>query len=179
MAPGACRTRGRSAQKWTVSGFYGSAASAGSTSGSIIWMHRNNGFSTFGWENDFRFSSNFDFQGRIYLKVEITFFEQNQNIDFQGRIYLKIETRIFTKVDQIFDPPTGGPKSPPGVSKSSPGGPKSSPRPLEDTNSIYSNSRSTAKRPLLVYHMYLHVICNISYKAIHEINNQSIYAIHL
>ena len=147
MTPGACRTLGRSAQKWTIFGF---DKSEGSNSGSIIWMHRNNGFSTFGWENDLRFSYNFDFQGRIYLKVEITFFEQNQNIDFQGRIYLKNETRIFTKVDQIFDPPPGGPKSPPGGPKSSPGGPKSSPRPLQDTNSIYSNSRSTAKRPLLV-----------------------------
>ena len=35
----------------------------GSHSGSIIWMHRNNGFSTFGRENDFRFSYNFNFQG--------------------------------------------------------------------------------------------------------------------
>ena len=76
-------------------------------------MHRNNGFSTFGWENDLRFSYNFGFQGRIYLKVEITFFEKNQNIDFQGRICLKVETRIFTKVDQIFDRPARGSKEPP------------------------------------------------------------------
>ena len=62
-------------------------------------MDRNNGFSTFGWENYLRFSYNFDFQGLFYLKVEITFFDKNQNIDFQGRIYLKVETRIFTKVD--------------------------------------------------------------------------------
>ena len=118
-------------------------------------MHRNNGFSTFGPENDLRFSYNFDFESRIYLKVEITFFENNKNIDFQGRIYLKVETRIFTKVDQIFDPPPGGPKSPPGGPKSSPGGPKSSPRPLQDTNSIYSNSRSTAERPLLVQSIWV------------------------
>ena len=88
-------------------------------------MHRNNGFSTFGWENDLRFSYNFDFQGRIYLKVEITFFEKNQNIDFQGRIYLKVETRIFTKVDQISDPPPGGPKE-------LPRGPKELPRGSEE-----------------------------------------------
>ena len=113
MTPGACRTQGRSAQKWTISGFDGFDGFERSNSGSIIWMHRNNGFSTFGWENDLRFSYNFDFQGRIYLKVEITFFEKNQNIDFQGRIYLKVETRIFTKVDQIFDPPPRGPKEPP------------------------------------------------------------------
>ena len=119
-------------------------------------MHRNNGFSTFGWEHDLRFSYNFDFQGRIYLKVEIAFFEQNQNIDYQGRIYLKVETRIFTKIDQIFGPPPGGPKSPPGGPKSSPGGPKSSPRPLQDTNSIYSNSRSTAERLELVNSQCFH-----------------------
>ena len=147
MTPGACRTQGRSAQKWTKSGSETSETSEtsqGSNSGSIIWMHRNNGFSTLGRENDVRISYNFDFQGRIYLKVEIEFSEQNQNIDYQGRICLKVETRIFTKVDQIFDPPPRGPKEPPR-------GPKSSPRPLEDTNSIYSNSRSTAKRLLLVY----------------------------
>ena len=146
MTPGACRTQGRSAQKWTKSGSETSETSEtsqGSNSGSIIWMHRNNGFSTLGRENDVRISYNFDYQGRIYLKVEIEFSEQNQNIDYQGRICLKVETRIFTKVDQIFDPPPRGPKEPPR-------GPKSSPRPLEDTNSIYSNSRSTAKRPLLV-----------------------------
>ena len=73
MTPGACRTLGRSAQKWTDSGF---APDAPENSRSIIWMHRNNGFSVFGWENDLRFSYNFDFQGRIYLKVEITFFEK-------------------------------------------------------------------------------------------------------
>ena len=33
-----------------------------------------NDFGTFGTENDLPFSYNFDFQGRIYLKVEITFF---------------------------------------------------------------------------------------------------------
>ena len=130
MTPGACRTQGRSAQKWTVSGSETSEGSEGSSSGSIIWMHRNNGFSTLGRENDVRISYKFDFQGRIYLKVEIEFFEQHQNIDYQGRICLKVETRIFTKVDQIFDPPPRGPKEPPR-------GPKSSPRPLEDTNSIY------------------------------------------
>ena len=74
-------------------------------------MHRDNGVSAFGWENDLRFSSNFDYQGRIYLKVEITFFEKNQHIDFQGRICLKVETCIFTKADQIFGPP-GGVKEP-------------------------------------------------------------------
>ena len=62
-------------------------------------MHRNNGFSTLGRENDVRISYNVDFQGRVYLKVEIDFSEQNQNIDYQGRICLKLETRIFTKVD--------------------------------------------------------------------------------
>ena len=159
MGPGACRTLGRSAKNVPIfgsdgfEGFEGFEKFEGSNSGSIIWMHRYNGFSPFGREHDFRFSYNFDFQGRIYLKVEITFFEKNQNIDFQGRICLNVETRIFAKVDQIFDPPPEGPKSPPGGPKSSPGGPKSSPRPLEDTNSIYSNSRSTAKRPLLVCHI--------------------------
>ena len=74
MTPGACRTLGRSAQKWTISRFRGSPASPASISGSIIWMHRNNGLSTFGWENDTQFSYNFDFEGRIYLKVEIAFF---------------------------------------------------------------------------------------------------------
>ena len=71
MAPGACRTQGRSAQKWTDSG---SEPFAPENSRSIIWMHRNNGLSTFGWENDTQFSYNFDFEGRIYLKVEIAFF---------------------------------------------------------------------------------------------------------
>ena len=80
-------------------------------------MHRNNGFSTLGRENDVRISYNFDFQGRIYLKVEIDVSEQNQNIDYQGRICLKVETRIFTKVDQIFAPPQGGPKSPQGAQR--------------------------------------------------------------
>ena len=41
----------------------------------FIWMDRNNGLSTFGSENDFRFLYNFDFEGRTYVKVEITFFE--------------------------------------------------------------------------------------------------------
>ena len=150
MALGACRTLGRSAPNVPIFGFDGFDRFEGSNSGSIIWMHRNNGFSTFGREHDLRFSYNFDFQGRISLKVEITFFKKNQNIDFQGRISLKVETRIFTKVEQISVPPPGGPKSSPGGPKSSPGGPKSSPRPLQDTNSIYSNSRSTAERPLLV-----------------------------
>ena len=119
MAPGACRTQCRSAQNCTISGSEGSEPAEGLSSRNIIWAYRNNGFSTFGRENDHRFSYNFDYQGLIYLKVEITFFEKNQDFDFQGRIYLKIETRIFTKIDQIFGPPPGGPKS-------SPGGPKSS-----------------------------------------------------
>ena len=87
-------------------------------------MHRNNGFTTFGWENDLRFSYNFDFQSRIYLKVEIAFCEQNQNIDFQGRICFKVETRIFTKVDQIFGPPR--------ELKEPPRGPKELPRGSEE-----------------------------------------------
>ena len=117
MTSGACRTQGRSAQKLTKSGREPSEGSEGSSSGSIIWMHRNNGFSTLGRENDVRISYKFDFQGRIYLKVEICVFEINQNIDYQGRIYLKVETRIFTKIDQIFEPPQGGPKSPQGAQR--------------------------------------------------------------
>jgi hypothetical protein len=73
MTPGACRTQGRSAQKWTVSGSETSETSEGSNSGSIIWMHRNNGFSTLGRENDVRISYKFDFQGRIYLKLKSSF----------------------------------------------------------------------------------------------------------
>ena len=85
-------------------------------------MHRNNGFSTFGRENDHRFSYNFDYQALIYLKVEITFFEKNQDFDFQGRIYLNIETRIFTKVDQISDPPPrGAQRAPQGAQRASQG----------------------------------------------------------
>ena len=86
-------------------------------------MHRNNGFSTLGRENEVRISYHFDFQGRIYLKVEIDFSEQNQNIDYQGRICLKVETLIFTKVDQIFAPPPKGaqraPKGPKELPKTS------------------------------------------------------------
>ena len=108
-------------------------------------------------ENDLHVSYKFDFQGRIYLKNENAFFACFQDFDFQGRIYLKNETRIFIKNRQISGPPPGAPKSSPVGSKtplggptSSPEGPKSSTRGLEDTDSIYSNSRSTAKRPLLV-----------------------------
>ena len=99
-------------------------------------MHRNNSFNTFGWENDLRFSYNFDFQGRIYLKVEITFFETNQNIDFQGRIYLKVETRIFTKVDQIFDPPQGVQRAPQGAQRA-PQGVQRAPQDLFRTPILY------------------------------------------
>ena len=84
MTPGACRIQGRSAQKWTIFGSEGSEGSEGSSSGSIIWMHRNNGFSTVGWENDLRFSYMFDFQGRIYLTVEITFFKQIKILIFRA-----------------------------------------------------------------------------------------------
>ena len=91
-------------------------------------MHRNNGFSTFGRENDLRFSYNFDFQGRIYLKVEIMFSKKNQNIDVQGLIYLKVETLIFTKVDQIWDPPPRGPKEPPRGAKELPRGSEELPK---------------------------------------------------
>ena len=101
MTPGACRTQGRSAQKLTKSGREPSEGSEGSNSGSIIWMHRNNGFNTLERENDVRISYNFDFQGRIYLKVEIMFSMNHQNIDYQGRICLKVEARIFAKVDKI------------------------------------------------------------------------------
>ena len=117
MTPGAYRTQGRSAQKLTKSGREPSETYEGSSSGSIIWMHRNNDFSTLERGNDVRISYKFDFQGRIYLKVEIDFFELNQNIDYQGRICLKVETRIFTKVDQIFDPPPRGPKSAQGAQR--------------------------------------------------------------
>ena len=139
MAPGACRTQGRSAQKWTDSGSEGfapDAPDAPENSRSIIWMHRNNGFSVFGWENDLRFSYNFDFQGRIYLKVEITFFEKNQNIDFQGRICLKVETRIFTKVDEIFDPPRGVQRAPQGAQRA-PQGVQRAPQDLFVTPILY------------------------------------------
>ena len=37
---------------------------------SIIWAYENNGFDTFGSENDHQNSCIFDFQGLIYLKVE-------------------------------------------------------------------------------------------------------------
>ena len=139
MAPGACRTLGRSAQNVPIfgsEGFDRFDRFEGSSSGSIIWMHRNNGFSTFGWENDLRFSYNFDFQGRIYLKVEITFFEKNQNIYFHGRIYLKVETCIFTKVDQIFDPPRGGQRAPQGTQRA-PQGVRSAPQDLFRTPILY------------------------------------------
>ena len=95
-------------------------------------------------ENDLHFSYKFDFQGRIYLKIENAFFASFQDFDFQGRIYLKNETRIFIKNRQISGPPPGAPKSSPVGSKtplggptSSPEGPKSSTRGLEDTDSIY------------------------------------------
>ncbi len=42
----------------------------------LIWMHRNNGLSSFGSEDDPRFLYNYAFEGRIYFKVEITCFEQ-------------------------------------------------------------------------------------------------------
>ena len=71
-----------------------------------------------------------------------------------ARIYLKVDTLTFTKVSEMFAPPPRGPKRSRGEPRSSPGGPKSSPRLLRDTNSIYSNSRSTASRPLLVLDMY-------------------------
>ena len=102
---------------------------------------------------------NFDFQGLIYLKVEITFFEYNQNIDFEGRIYLEVETLIFTKVNEISAPPPQGPKAPPWGAKELSCGPKELARGSEKHPKtpilsiyihIYSNSRSTAKRPILV-----------------------------
>ena len=55
-------------------------------SGRLIWHYENDGFDTFGPENDLRFSYNFDSQGRIYLKVESAFFAKYQNFDFHSRI---------------------------------------------------------------------------------------------
>ena len=57
---------------------------------------------------------------------------------------------------KFSDPPQGAQCAPPGGPKSSPGGPKSSPRPLQDINSIYSNSQSTAERPLLVHELVIY-----------------------
>ena len=64
-----------------------------------------------------------------------------QNVYFYSRIYSKVGTRMYTQVHEISRPPPSGPQT-------APGGPKTSPRPLQETNSIYSNSRSTAKWPL-------------------------------
>ena len=109
-------------------------------------------------ENDLHVSYKFDFQGRIYLTIENAFFACFHDFDFQGRIYLKNETRIFITNRQISGPAHGVPKSSQVGSKwldggptGSPERPKSSTRGLEDTDSIYSNSRSTAKRPLYIH----------------------------
>ena len=83
--------------------------------------------STFEPENGPRFSYNFDFQGRIYLKVENVFFARYWNFDFHGRIQLKVEKCIFIKKNTILAPALEGPRSSPGRPKSSPGSPKSSP----------------------------------------------------
>ena len=79
-------------------------------SGRLIWHYKNNGFDTFGPENDLRFLYNFDSQGRIYLKVESVFFEQNSAFWFSRPNLAKSWRSIFTKVHQIPGPPPRGSK---------------------------------------------------------------------
>ena len=67
--------------------------------------------------------------------------------DLANLVFRVCETLIFTKVDQIFDPPPQGVQRAPLWAQRGLQGVRRAPR---DTNSIYSNSRSTAKRPLLV-----------------------------
>ena len=87
------------------------------SSARLTWTYNYNGFGTFGPEHDPRFSYNFDFQGRIYLKVESAFFAKYQYFDFHGRIYIKVEGCIFKKVHQILGPAPERPRSSPGVPK--------------------------------------------------------------
>ena len=100
-------------------------------------MHRNIGFSTCWPESDLRFSYDLDFQGRIYLKVEIAFSKINQNIEFQTRIYLKVETLIFTKVDEMFDPPPPGAQNALGESQGAPQGVQRAPQDSFGTPILY------------------------------------------
>ena len=140
MTPGACRTLGRSAQKCTISssdGFAGFAASAGSISGSIIWVDRNHGFSTFGWENDLRFSYNFDFQCRIYLKVEIAFFEQKSKYWFSGPNLTKSWNTYFHKSWSDFRSPPGGAQRDPQGAQRAPQGVRRAPKDLFRTPILY------------------------------------------
>ena len=120
-----------------------------------IWKGNYNGFGPFGPENDGTFSWKFDFQGQIYLKVESTCFATLSNIWFWGPNLPKSWNTYFRKVDGISLDPPGDSKSSPRASKDLPRRsqqcPRGGPGPLQETNSIHSNSRSTAKRPLLVF----------------------------
>ena len=118
-------------------------------------MHRKNGFSTCWPENDFRISYKFDFQGRIYLKVEIAVSIKNQNIDFQGRICLKVETRIFTKVDEMFACPPRCPKRSWG-SQGAPQGVQRAPQDPFGTTILYIQ---TPDQPQSGHYQYNHDLC--------------------
>ena len=83
-----------------------------------------------GPENDDTFSWKFDFEGQIYLTIEILHIYQI--FDFEGRIYLKVETRIVAKFMTFPLTLPGSQKAPPARPKTPPGGPNSAPGEAQD-----------------------------------------------
>ena len=128
-------------------------------------MHRNNGFSTCWSEIDFRFRYKFDFEGQIYKKRHQVFAVKIEVLISRANCLKKLK-RSFSQNFMKCSPPPQGPKALP-RGASSPGGPKISPRPLRDTNSIYSNSRSTAKPPLLIVLTYIYIYMHL-YVSMHD-----------
>ena len=75
-------------------------------SGRLIWHYNYNGFGTFWPENDFRFSCNFDSQGRIYLKVESTILTTFEEFWFSGPNLAKNRKSSFHKSSSDFLTPS-------------------------------------------------------------------------
>ena len=136
MAPSACRTQGRSCPGGL---HFEKFDNEGQNSRSISLMYKNSGFGTVWRETDHQHLSILDFQSLIYLQAEHVCLSTYSEFDFYGRINLTGGRWTGTKVHKIFRP---SPRRPQRARV----GPKDFPRPLQETDSIHSNSRSTAKR---------------------------------
>ena len=88
-------------------------------SGWLIWSSNYNGLGTFGPESDAQFLHNFDFQGRIYLKVEMPCLQTKTIFWFSGPNLAKTWKTYFFKSSADLRSPPGRPRSSPGVPRES------------------------------------------------------------
>ena len=115
MAPGACRTQGRSRPGWLhfrkfrIFRIWIPGASFGVIKTMVLAL--------LGGKLIIEIHVNLISTAEFAWKLNTHVCPHIQNFDFYGRICLKVETRIYTQVHEIFGPPPRGPQRAPGVQR--------------------------------------------------------------